>query len=140
MVFISHARIGEEILQRLTDPARFFQRKNRLPAIVAETLAQILTTQVGGRVRFSFSERCGCSSCPCSPGFVIYAEDTELARSVARNSGRYDRLVFWVDPLKDGGWKIEGRYRQEDFVKTLLVPAPNEATPVTASATPELSN
>jgi hypothetical protein len=124
MVFVSSTTLSEEILQRLSDPAEFVRQKNRLPQEIAEAVEAIVAARVGARVIFRFSERAGCEDCPCSPGFLIYSEETEAARTIANRRDPYRRLVFWAEALADGGWRLEGRDRNEDFVDAVLPPAP----------------
>ena len=98
--------------------------------------------KLGAQFAFRFDERCGCSRCPCSPGFEILAEDTELARAIVEEPDRYARLVFWAEMLPGGEWKIEGRYRNETFFKGLVLPLAAVALPVPSptATTSELKN
>ncbi len=70
-----------------------------------------------GRIFFKWSKHCGCTMCPCSPGFMVYLElSDELSRSgdvyfkQLRESERFDVFLSEDGKMKihqaQSSWKL----------------------------------
>ena len=75
---IGEVGLNEEVLSnrqkvshKLTD-----QGKQQL-----RILKTILSTKLKREVKFSWSKKCGCASCPCSPGFIISIDNSDKVLS-----------------------------------------------------------
>ena len=55
-----------------------------------EEVCRVLGQELGTEVVAIFSAKAGCSMCPCSPGFVLYASETTPAVAKAK------RVEIWL--------------------------------------------
>lgn len=102
-------------------------KRSTLPAAAEKEARALLAESLPEcDFKFAFSEKAGCTSCPCSPGFVITAAPTtpraeynlemfRIAHTGRKFDGRryvkkeaaYDRFAFWAG--EDGALEIAHR-------------------------------
>jgi hypothetical protein len=69
-IFINNETILENLVNRRTRPFQVY-KKEIIPLLMEELKTKHPDTYIHVKgIRWSWNQSCGCSMCPCSPGFV----------------------------------------------------------------------
>ena len=82
-----------------------------------EKVKQYFRDNFNIEVKASFSKHCGCSMCPCSPGFKIICESDTLSPIKSRNDFR---MKIWGNEKGD----LDIRYPKNDELFMTMKPTP----------------
>ena len=69
-IFVSGESVIENLMNRRSRPYKFYQQ-NVLPIVLAEVKEKYPDLQISLDPKdWGWRQSCGCSMCPCSPGFI----------------------------------------------------------------------